>query len=341
MRQRQAIGGHPRASQWHSDRLAARRVTFFRRAIRWQGAAFPRRANFFPYPLDAPSVIRMLPSNFRESRHGSANHRTQVDHLLGTPGEPPADRRRPGDRRAFPQRQPQRTGEDDLRAPRLEDGEGRLPGRGVPRHARDAGKPRHPQAARAAGGERPRRGGRRQAGLDLRLGPAAGDRRAPRGPAPAEAGGRRGRGGTSAVERARGPPPLPGIQTPLRGARPVLRHGPGRTEAGLPAVRGGDEGAALPRPLDRLDGQDARPPPAPHGGELPLPGVSMGGVEESRLLGPSHGGADGWRTTGSASTAGGPSSARPSWTRRGSGPPATARPTGSGSARPPPAGESR
>ena len=51
------------------------------------------------------------------------------------------------------------------------------------------------------------------------------------------------------MERARGPPPLSRPPPALRGARPLLRHRRQGAQAGLPAVRGGDEGAALPREL--------------------------------------------------------------------------------------------
>ena len=59
--------------------------------------------------------------------------------------------------RCFPL-QPQRAGEDPLRASPLDDGEGRLQGRGLPRDAGDPGAPRHPDVAARARGPRPRQG---------------------------------------------------------------------------------------------------------------------------------------------------------------------------------------
>ena len=86
----------------------------------------------------------------------------------------------------------------------------------------------------------------RRAGLDLRLRPAAGDRGAAvrAASAPRRAGHRHRR--TAAVERLRRPPPLSRLQAPLRGAYPLLCDRPGRPQAGVPAVRCGDEAAPVP-----------------------------------------------------------------------------------------------
>ncbi len=74
--------------------------------------------------------------------------------------------------------------------------------------------------------------------------------------------------------------------------RPELAwDAPGRPEAGLPALRGGGEGASVPRPLDRLERQGQGPQAASHGGRFPASRVSMGVVEEPGVLGPGHGGA--------------------------------------------------
>ena len=156
---------------------------------------------------------------------------------------------------------------------------------------RGAGGPRHPDAAAEAGGQRPRHEGRRQAGLDPGLRPAAGDRRASVRPAPAARGARERQGGAAAVERARGPAPLPRLPPPLRGACPALRHRPGGARAGLRPVRGGDGDAPLPGPLDRMDGPQARPKPPPYGREPALSGVSLGCPEEPCVPGAGHGGA--------------------------------------------------
>ncbi len=188
---------------------------------------------------------------------------------------------------------------------------------------------------------RPRREGRRQACLDVRLGPGAGDRRAARGAAPAEAGAGDRHRGPAALERAHGPAPPSRLPPPLRGTRPALRHRRRGAQAGTPAVRGGDEGAALPRPLGRVERQGEGPQAAPDGGERTASRVSMGALEIPGVLGAGHGGAAAVGRLGAPPRLAPRPVRDPSRTRPGSGPPAAARPTGSGSARPPRAGASR
>ncbi len=92
------------------------------------------------------------------------------------------------------------------------------------------------------------------------------------------------------MERAHGPPPLPRLPPALRGARALLRHRRRGAQAGVPALRGGDEGAAVPRPLDRLERQGEGPQAAPHGREPAASRVSVGAVEIPGVLGAGHDG---------------------------------------------------
>ena len=52
---------------------------------------------------------------------------------------------------------------------------------------------------------------------------------------------------------------------------------------------GGDEDAPVPGQLDRMERPGPLPQPAPDGGQLALPGFSLGALEESRILGPRPG----------------------------------------------------
>ena len=101
-------------------------------------------------------------------------------------------------------------------------------GSGPASACRDAGGPRHPGAAGEAGGKRPRHEGRRQAGLDLRPGPAAGDRGAAVRATPAGPGSGHRYEGQAAVERVRRPPPPSRLQDAPSGRMSAIPSPTGR-----------------------------------------------------------------------------------------------------------------
>ena len=92
-----------------------------------------------------------------------------------------------------------------------------------------------------------------------------------------------GRGG--GVERVGRPASLPGQPASVRPA-PALRHpGQPETETRMPDVRSGDDGAALPRPMDRLAGTGPREVAEPGGQQFKVHDFPLGQGQVSGIQG--------------------------------------------------------
>ncbi len=181
----------------------------------------------------------MLAVGHRELCQGFANQGSSLHPLFGTPVDACATGRDPGDGRSSSAREPHRTGEGDLRASELDNGQGGLQGAGVPPYARGSrGASDCHLAGPAGAGDRGQPG--RDTGLDVGFGSAAAHPcclvRSPADPP----GAGRGSGGTAIMERVCRPVSLSRPPQAVRGVSAILPDGSGRTASGVSPVRDRD-----------------------------------------------------------------------------------------------------